>query len=67
MNTKEIEKILDEYSRKYGELPKILMFQCSGYGDPQYIAMLKNALENGTPVTAEDYKTYFPQKDDVLY
>lgn len=67
MNTNETEKVLDEYREKFGKLPMIPMMQCAGYSDPQYIAMLKKAIERGSKVEEADYDEFFPLDADVLY
>ena len=68
MTRKSGGDIAQEYLLKFGEeLPAIPMFQCSGFDDPKYLEMLKNAIERGSPVNEKDYETYFPIEKDVLY
>jgi hypothetical protein len=67
MNDEAIQKVLDEYVDNFGELPMIPMMQCSGYSDPQYIAMLQRAIKTGEKVSQKDYEDFFPFDPDVLY
>ena len=58
---------VSEYLEKFDDLPAIRMIQCSGENDERYIAMCEEAVKRGTPVTEEDYETYFPTDKDALY
>ena len=61
------DEILGEYSYRFGGTPSIPMIICQGYNDPDYIAMLRNALIEDRPVTEEDYEKFFPMEDGADY
>lgn len=61
------EKVLQTYIEKYGKQPYLPKMQCTGASNPQYIAMIENALKENREVNDSDYDVYFPMKEGVLY
>ena len=69
MKDRQIEhanKVKDAYFEKFGDVPMIPMMQSDGT-DGNYIGMLEDALERGSPVTDKDYVKHFPAKPGVKY
>ena len=61
------DQVLRAYTDRFNTLPPIRMIQCSGLDDPDYIAMLENALKENRKVTENDYDVYFPTEEGVVY
>ena len=61
------EDVLGEYISIYDSQPAIPMMLCSGFDDPEYIAMLRYCLKNKTPVTEEIEEKFFPMEDGAVY
>ena len=61
------KEVLWEYQIAFGSVPAIPMMLCSGFDDPEYIAMLRYCLKNNTPVTEEIEEKFFPMESEADY
>lgn len=57
--------LMDEYEKRFGETPWVPVPE-TPY-NPDYIKMVKEALDRGTPLTDEDYDKYFPIEPGIVY
>ncbi len=58
-------RLIDAYKKKYGAEPWGPMPE--NENNPDFIKMVKEALDRGTPLTDEDYDKYFPIEPGIVY
>ena len=53
--------LTEKYIEIFGEYPVSPIITCKGANDPNYIAMVKSAIERKKPITEADLEKFFPE------